>query len=210
MPGASERAVSGDNLAHQEGNAASAVAPMLGSPSRLPPSEAVHPPVDKDLYAGSVNTMRGASLPVPTRQEGNAASVSTDEQMPVVADRLGFTVGIFCLAWGVVSSALLFRLAGAWRQLSRIRRSAAEADTATIETCLEVATILEVAAPDVKHSPYLASPCLAGLRKPVVLLPEGFQAMSVRNVLIHELAHLRRRDCHWSLLVRVATAAFFF
>ena len=59
-------------------------------------------------------------------------------------------------------------------------------------------------------SPYVPSPCLAGIRRPAVLLPEENQQLSLREVLIHELAHLRRHDCHWNLLRRAATALFWF
>lgn len=34
--------------------------------------------------------------------------------------------------------------------------------------------------------------------------------MSMQDVLIHELAHLRRHDCHWNLLRQVATSVLFF
>ena len=60
------------------------------------------------------------------------------------------------------------------------------------------------------RSPYLPSPCLAGIRRPVVLLPEIELSLSIRDVLIHELAHLVRRDCHWNLLRLAALSVFFF
>ncbi len=128
----------------------------------------------------------------------------------LAAPSFGWILGALAIAWLAVAAALLLRLGGAWRQLVRIRQSAAEADAITRATCREVASLMQLATPHVMHSPYLPSPCLVGWQRPAVLLPEAFQAMSVRDVLIHELAHIRRRDCQWSLLARLTTGIFFF
>ncbi|OYV93264.1 MAG: hypothetical protein B7Z73_03680, partial [Planctomycetia bacterium 21-64-5] len=77
------------------------------------------------------------------------------------------------------------------------------------QACRELAALLAVAAPEVRRSPYLASPCLAGLLLPVVLLPEAEASLPLRDVLVHELAHLRRRDGWWNLLTRLTEALFF-
>ncbi len=59
-------------------------------------------------------------------------------------------------------------------------------------------------------SPYLVSPCLAGLWRPAVLLPDAASTLPLRDVLVHELAHLRRRDACWNLVQRLAEAVFFY
>ncbi len=115
-----------------------------------------------------------------------------------------------CVLWLAISGVLLVRLAAAWWRLSRLRQGAAAADAAILATCGEMAERLGVAAPEVLKSPYLPSPCLAGLRRPAVLLPEAELSLSLRDVLVHELAHLVRRDCHWNLLRQLATSVFFF
>ncbi|TWT35360.1 Regulatory protein BlaR1 [Posidoniimonas corsicana] len=69
---------------------------------------------------------------------------------------------------------------------------------------------MNVTTPEVRCSPYLPGPCLSGVRKPTVLLPEAELCLPLRDVLIHELAHLRRNDCLWNLLRQLATAVFFF
>ncbi len=139
-----------------------------------------------------------------------APTVAPSESSDLVVHPFGRIAMVFSLVWLIVAAGLLVRLAGAWRGLARIRRSAVEAEPDTVTTCRQIAAQLAITVPEVKRSPYLPSPCLAGLRRPVVLLPEEFEAVSLRDVLIHELAHLRRRDCHWSLLARLATAVFFF
>lgn len=142
--------------------------------------------------------------------KGTASDTSEVASPALMAPSLGWITGVLTVVWLVVTAVLLVRLGGAWRQLARIRKNAAEADATTQATCREVASLMRLAAPAILHSPYLPSPCLVGLRRPVVLLPEAFQAMSLHDVLIHEMAHIRRRDCHWSLVARLATAAFFF
>ncbi len=122
----------------------------------------------------------------------------------------GWMALVIGASWLLIGAAWLARLATAWWRVSRLRQAAVPADAAILRTCRELAGHLGVSAPEVLRSPYLPSPCLAGLRRPAVLLPEAELCLSVRDVLIHELAHLARRDCHWNLLRQLALSAFFF
>ena len=132
---------------------------------------------------------------------------STDRKAvnPVVA--LLFAIVGF---WLIGALVLLTRLVTAWKRMAKLRDRALKADESTIRTCQELASTMQVRQPQVMQSPYLPSPCLTGLLRPTVLLPEGDKDLSIREVLIHELAHLRRRDCHWNLLRQIATSLFFF
>jgi beta-lactamase regulating signal transducer with metallopeptidase domain/protocatechuate 3,4-dioxygenase beta subunit len=122
----------------------------------------------------------------------------------------GFVAAAAGVLWLAAGGFLLCRLARAWWKLDRLRRGAWTAEPATLDVCRELSALFHVSPPDVLHSPYLPSPCLAGLRRPAVLLPEAEMSLPVRDVLVHELAHLRRHDCWWNLLRRVATAMLFF
>jgi beta-lactamase regulating signal transducer with metallopeptidase domain len=51
---------------------------------------------------------------------------------------------------------------------------------------------------------------LLGTFRAAILLPEEDGAVSSREVLIHELAHLARGDVAWNLLGRVGSALWFF
>ncbi|HEX7378008.1 MAG TPA: carboxypeptidase regulatory-like domain-containing protein, partial [Pirellulales bacterium] len=53
-------------------------------------------------------------------------------------------------------------------------------------------------------------PELARRARAVILLPELTPTLPLRDVLIHELAHLRRGDAGWNLLARLSEALFFF
>jgi len=115
-----------------------------------------------------------------------------------------------CAAWMAGTACLLIRLARAWRQLARIRNSAIAADDETMRACKELAARLHVAPVPVLKSPFLPGPCLAGSFQPVILLPEWDQHSAMRDILVHELAHLRRGDGLWNLLRHLATAVFCF
>ncbi len=128
----------------------------------------------------------------------------------LTAYRVGMAALGIVASWLLVSALLAARLARAWRRLAQLRRGSAPADSGVVRDCHEVASMLAVSAPEVLRTPYLPSPCLAGLRKPAILLPAGEIGLSVRDALVHELAHLKRRDCHWNLLRQAAVAVFFF
>ena len=135
--------------------------------------------------------------------------------VPVATEHLAIeSTGIaVCLAgvlWCLVGFALVFRLLSAWVKLWRVKQSAVEVEPDLKLVCEQLSARMNVAAPRVFRSPFLPSPCLAGLRDPWILLPENECSLSIQDVLVHELAHLRRNDCHWNLLRQVATSIFFF
>jgi beta-lactamase regulating signal transducer with metallopeptidase domain len=66
----------------------------------------------------------------------------------------------------------------------------------------------------VKLSPLSASPSVCGLRRPVILVPEGMLARlsvpELRAVLFHELAHIKRSDLWLNLLQAVLQVVYFY
>ena len=63
-------------------------------------------------------------------------------------------------------------------------------------------------------SPRIGVPVTIGWRRPVILLPPDLDDRGgdslADTVLVHELAHVRRRDYGWQLLVRLAGALYWF
>jgi beta-lactamase regulating signal transducer with metallopeptidase domain len=161
--------------------------------------------LDKPLKAGST-----ASVPFAVATSMPATSTVPAETWLFEIRSFGLAALGIAFLWLAVSSVLLLRLRLAWRQLARIRAGAARAEASIQQDCHDLARILQVSPPEVLLSPYLTSPCLVGWLRPAVLLPEVDPALPVRDVLIHELAHVRRRDCFWNLLRRLAEAAFFY
>jgi TonB family protein len=59
----------------------------------------------------------------------------------------------------------------------------------------------------------LNSPVTFGFREPVILLPQEalhWNALSRQTVLLHELAHIRRRDWLWNCVAQIGVAMFWF
>ncbi|MAD81069.1 MAG: hypothetical protein CMJ50_09545 [Planctomycetaceae bacterium] len=122
--------------------------------------------------------------------------------------------GLLCaglaLVWMFVTGTHWWWLLQAWRMLSRLQRSAVSVDATEAECCRDVAGQLSVRMPKLCRSPLVSSPFLIGIREPVVMLPEDTSDLPLRDVFIHELAHLKRHDVHWLLLRQVCQAVLFF
>jgi len=125
----------------------------------------------------------------------------------------GLLSPLVLVAWLTVSGLLIARLARSWWRMSRLIQTADVADQPTSELSSQVASQLGVKPPGVLRSPFIPSPCLAGLgivQPAKILLPADELHLPMRDVLVHEIAHLRRHDCHWNLLRQIATAVYFF
>ncbi len=163
------------------------------------------------------SSLREGMEPLPTR-DGSGASSLRDESprgargypesrrgatgYPVRAVLLG--------AWSVASALLLASLLVSWVRGARIAGRARPIDDPSLHAALRSAAAgLGIAAPRaLRASSSVATPsiwCLS--RRPVVLLPEGWQrtcCIDWAGVFAHELAHLRRRDHLWVLLAELA------
>ncbi|MHB1558389.1 MAG: M56 family metallopeptidase [Isosphaeraceae bacterium] len=168
-------------------------------------------------------------IPGPARQRILAASMPSASVIPTTAGppreierpastpaaampwiglvaRLGLAlIGL----WVVGSLTLLIRLAVGQSRMARLRLGAVPADLEAETLCKTLAHQMRLDPPSVLRSPFLSSPCLDGLRRPAILLPEEAEA-NLRETFIHELAHLSRRDGLWNLLRRLASALFWF
>jgi beta-lactamase regulating signal transducer with metallopeptidase domain/protocatechuate 3,4-dioxygenase beta subunit len=137
----------------------------------------------------------------------NAPSRVWSHASPRWGDLIGWASAIVAAAWLVGALALRLRLmVGDW-QTARLRSSAIDAEPEVLALCRDLARRMRVAPPVVLRSPFLCSPCLDGLRRPAILLPEDARD-HLRETLIHELAHLGRRDGLWNLLRHSSTAVF--
>ncbi|MHC4406864.1 MAG: M56 family metallopeptidase, partial [Planctomycetota bacterium] len=150
----------------------------------------------------------GAPLtgPVASAPVSSPASTAGTEETPMR--------GVVCLltaAWLIGSSFFLLRLWAAQRSMARLRWSAHNAGLAAEAQCRAVAGRLGVSPPVGRRSPFVTSPCLVGLFCPTILLPESDAGDGPcdRDVLVHEMAHLARRDHVWMLVARLGAAVFF-
>lgn len=118
--------------------------------------------------------------------------------------------------WLVFAALGLLRVAAGWIWVARLRsRAVAFDDPGLLADARQVAARLELESGEILicRVPGLPGPCVAGLLRPLVILPDDaprWDAERRRLVFCHELAHLARRDLFWQALAQVAVAAAFF
>lgn len=169
----------------------------------------IEPPPSANLTTES--TTQQAILESSSAIETSTTAVS--EWIRFEVFWLGLVSPIVLLAWLLVSGCLLSRLASSWLKMSRLLRGADCADASTTQLCHRLAKELAVSTPDVMISPFISSPCLVGIglaKRACILLPNDDLNLPMRDVLVHELAHLRRLDCHWNLARQIMTAIYWF
>tara|TARA_R110002095_G_scaffold188226_2_gene165526 strand:+ start:29425 stop:31404 length:1980 start_codon:yes stop_codon:yes gene_type:complete len=162
-----------------------------------------------DLDSTSIPLARDTETDLTTQTVPVEESLSN----PVTAKRaIPFVGWIVSLIWGTGIVFLLFRLIRANLQIARLCRHSQTADADVQNLCRETSKTLGLLPPDVKTSPSAHSPCLIGIWKPVILLPEQKTLTEpvLRDIFLHELAHLARRDCLFHLLARIAISILFF
>jgi beta-lactamase regulating signal transducer with metallopeptidase domain len=99
----------------------------------------------------------------------------------------------------------------------RLLRDSDRASPETLEFYVEVARNVggRGPIPDLRVSPRVTRPVLAGLSRPVILIPTeldepGFERDSLRLILIHELAHADRGDITLGAVASLARSVWFF
>jgi beta-lactamase regulating signal transducer with metallopeptidase domain/thiol-disulfide isomerase/thioredoxin len=141
--------------------------PQNAEPTQLQPSE--HP----------------AAAPVPARRERTSWNAWA---------RILFRVwlgGVVCL--------LLYILAGSFRIYRHLSQMPSLNHPKLLELLAECKVTMQVRGElDLVESPRVATPALHGFLRPKLMLPPGFaakfSAQELRFVLLHELAHVKRRD----------------
>lgn len=118
--------------------------------------------------------------------------------------------GAVATVWLTVALASFVRLMRGWLELRALRRESRPL------TDMRVAATLRFAqsrlgmrvAPIIACSAKTTTPMAVGIVRPVVLLPESLVASAtdqeLRHLLLHECAHVIRRDCLTGMLQRIA------
>lgn len=120
------------------------------------------------------------------------------------------------LVWAVVALTGLARVVLATFQLRRLRGDAKPVEMESLPA--EIGAIVEEAQNSrpvsVLVSDRLEVPTALGFNRPAVILPawmvESTPAEELKYILLHELAHLRRRDDWTNLAQKILKALFFF
>jgi beta-lactamase regulating signal transducer with metallopeptidase domain len=114
-------------------------------------------------------------------------------------------------AWAIGALLLAARLAaGLLASRAMVRRASPAPSWARAVARAERKTGLRV---DVRTTSELDAPAVTGVLSPVVLVPRGSETWTDERrvaVLLHELAHVRQRDCLAQILAQLACAAHWF
>ncbi len=145
---------------------------------------------------------------------GNAAPSSTSSH-GLFTLPMSWALPAFLL-WAVIAMAGLLRVAVGFVQVLRLRKSCTPIEVATLSP--EVRAMMEqfqkLRPVVIGTSPKLNVPTAIGFRKPAVLLPAWLvveaSPTELKHVLLHELAHLRRRDDWTNLVQKLIKALLFF
>jgi beta-lactamase regulating signal transducer with metallopeptidase domain len=154
----------------------------LAFPER-PALSLVAPPPSSVIYAEALPA--GTPAAVPSLQNTPFTTPAWDIPPPALV----------ALIWAAVTLMLLARSAWGVTQTRRLKRRARRIDAGSCE------------------SAEVEAPLVVGILRPVVLLPPHARSWSAerrRAVLLHERAHVTRRDGLALLLARVACAVFWF
>ncbi|MEN6627726.1 MAG: M56 family metallopeptidase [Candidatus Sumerlaeia bacterium] len=112
--------------------------------------------------------------------------------------------------WALGVAFLTLRLLAAYLHMAKTFSAAKPASVAHEELLRRIAHDLGFHRPvRLRITTILSSPLVAGLRRPVIYLPERFGEAADRNelaaILAHEVAHLRARDLYWLMAARVCS-----
>jgi beta-lactamase regulating signal transducer with metallopeptidase domain len=119
----------------------------------------------------------------------------------------------FCAWAGVAALALLRVVIGLW-QVQRLRQDSQPIDRESLHPEVRQAVEEFSASVALRVSDRVRVPTAIGFFAPTVIVPNWFleemSAGELRHVLLHELAHLRRRDDWTNLLQKIIKALLFF
>ena len=112
---------------------------------------------------------------------------------------------LLAVVWTVLTLIVLTRLILNNLYLVYVRFTAVQAKQSFLDASKYAALELTMRAPVVLQSPSVKSPFAAGILKQYIILPLGKHETGLpeKEVFLHELAHLKRHDPFWNLLVRL-------
>ncbi len=175
----------------------------------------------------AANSSHPAAIPQPTGESAsqrvsesvlrNAANRTSSAVMqavehPLIRIRTGKVLAAIEILWAFLSLAMLARLAGGYRELRRLKSGATPAPDhwelrlrrLCVSTGVRRRTRLLL-------SKQVAGPVSLGFLDPAILIPRAFLATlshaELDHIVMHELAHLRRRDDWTNLAQRFIEAA---
>jgi beta-lactamase regulating signal transducer with metallopeptidase domain len=119
------------------------------------------------------------------------------------------------LGWSAIIAAQVVRIFRQRVRLARLLRTTKPAGGELVEQARQAANDLGLKrAPAVVLTNLDCSPFVCRALRPVLVLPHSLtatlNATALRHVLLHELAHVKRRDLIWGWIAEIARIVYFF
>ena len=156
-----------------------------------------------------------AALPWLGSWTSHAASVGTGPAHSAITLSASWATG-FLLIWATIAGLALLRVAlGLW-QLRNLRAHSEPVDLGSLDPLPRrtVAEFQSIRPVKLAFSKIVRVPAAIGFFRPLIVLPSwSLQELSteeLHSILLHELAHLRRRDDWTNLAQKMLRALFFF
>lgn len=166
--------------------------------------------------AGADRSETHADRPQPSVLMSTGTTSTGDRMTASSATLFSLTWGAWLMiGWSV--AVLLQALLVCWQRarLQRVLRRSEPADAALESLVANCAAQLGLRrTPRVVLIDEQCSPFVCGVLRPVVVLPRSIDALVSRDqltpILVHELAHVQRRDLIWNWIPQIARMLFFF
>ena len=156
----------------------------------------------------------------PRREIGSPPDVAkeaSDAGHPMISPRLPRVSwqSWLLVAWSGVVLGQIGRLFWQRNRLQRLLRDSTPGESALAGLIAELAAQIDLGkAPRVVLTGSDCSPFVCGVRNPVLVmsarLAPSLSPTELRHVVLHELAHLRRRDLVWGWISELARVVYFF
>ncbi|MDR0952402.1 MAG: M56 family metallopeptidase [Oscillospiraceae bacterium] len=174
--------------------------------------EAIETPIIAESVSRYIAAPRDLSGGLEPQQPNFGVPVESGGQVErtVTPRRAVETADLLWLLYPLGAAVFLgYNLAGYLAFVRKLKKSAAPASERELELLRKLAGKRK--APRLAHSALAPTPLLTGLLLPVIYLPERvYSDARLRNILLHELSHLRRGDIFIKWLAVVAGAVHWF
>ena len=158
-----------------------------------------------------VSEQAAESVPARITASRSASALMAAVEQPLIRIRSGRILAALAVMWALVSLVMLVRLGSGYRELRGLK---ADAVPVPAEWQLRLRSLSRINGvrrqTQLLVSSHIAAPVSLGFLNPAILIPRALldtlSDSELEHVLLHELAHLRRRDDWTSLAHKLIEA----